>query len=74
VVNEARELRQTHGKRLLTTLETGTLAATRTGKLTLGTAASGGAMAGAIAATDALTRLCGALRGAKIVELHLFDS
>jgi hypothetical protein len=71
MMNEARELGQAHRERLLATFEAGALAATGTGKLALGTATSGGAVAGTRTTTDALARLSGALRGAKIIKLHV---
>ena len=70
VVDEAGELGQTHGERLLAALEAGALAATRAGELTLGAAAGGGAVTRRVAATDALAVLARALSGTQIVELH----
>jgi hypothetical protein len=73
-VPKARELRKTHSERLLAALEAGALAAARAGELALGAAAGGGAVAGRVAATNALAVLPGALCGAQIIELHLGDS
>ena len=61
-------------QRLLAALEACALAAASTGQLALGAATGGGAMAGRVAAADALAVLLRTLRRAEIIELHVRDS
>ena len=70
VVDEAGELGEAHGERLLAALKALALAAAGAGELTLGAAARSGAVARRVAAADALAVLARALGGTQIVELH----
>ena len=70
-VAETRELRQTHRERGLATLETGALAAASARQLTIQATASGLAIAGAVAATDALAILARALCRLEIFKFHV---